>query len=59
MKNINLGIYLLLKEKKYNFNFRIRLLLNPGPILDHAALRQFTKYNSVSVLMEQRWGRVH
>ena len=35
----------MLKEKNSNFNFKIRLLLKPGPILDSAALRQFTKYN--------------
>ena len=34
-----------LKERSSNFNFKIRLLLKPGPILDGAALRQFTKYN--------------
>ena len=43
LKNIYLGDHFLLKEKKSNFNFKIRLLLKPGPILDGAALHQFTK----------------
>ena len=35
----------MLKEKNANFNFKIRWLLKPGPILDGATLSQFTKYN--------------
>jgi hypothetical protein len=46
LKNINLGDHFLFKEKHSNFNNKNFLLLKPGPILDGAALRQFTKYNT-------------
>ena len=50
--SFHLGDHFLLKEIKTNFN-QILCYLKPGPILDGAALRQFTKYRVSHIEMDK------